>query len=146
MPVSTGRAPLGASTASVVRMRIIASLVLILMCLLAVWSSSHSDASTTSDAASATHAWESDQGSRTVLDEPAGDVVNSLTQALPAAAVALCLVGVCVAGMLLEHRFRLMRSNLNVIRSPRRDQPHVLRTVRSHTTTLSLTELSLSRT
>ena len=146
MPVTAGRAPLGSTTASVVRMRIIASLVLLLMCLLAMWSSSHSDASAISDVPSLTLMGESGQGSQTVLDEPAGDVVTSLTQALPAAAVALCLVGVCVGGMLLERRFRLTRSQLNAICSHRRDQPRPVRTVRPHPTTLSLTELSLSQT
>lgn len=146
MPVTEGSAPHVGSTVSVVRMRIIASLLLFLMCLIAVWSSSHSDAFATSDATSSTLTLESGHNGQTVLDEPTGDVVVSLAQALPAAAVALCLIGVCVAGMLLERRFRLIRVQLSAIRLPRRARPRTVCTARSRSKTRSLIELSLSRT
>lgn len=146
MLVTAGSAPLVGSTASVVRMRIIASLLLFLMCLIAVWSSSHSDASARSDATSPALTLESGHSGQAVLDEPTGDVVVSLAQALPAAAVALCLVGVCVAGMVLERRFRLMRVQLSAIRLPRRARPQIVCTARPRSQTRSLIELSLSRT
>lgn len=144
---STGKdAPRETGLAAVVRMRIIASIILLLMCLLTVWSSTHSDASVSSGASTSTIVWEGGPSVPPVLDEPAGDIASSLAEAFPLAAVALCLIGICVAAILLEPRFRLLRSHLFGARTPRR--PHLLAVciARAHPVTPSLTEMSLSRT
>ena len=138
--------PQVSSLPTVVRMRIIASMVLILMCLLAVWSSTHSDASTNPDASATTAEWANSESVTSVFDETADAIERSIALALPAAAVALCVVGVCVAGLLLERRYRLVRSQLVGSRKPRRPDPRAVRVDRPRPVKLSLTELSLSRT
>lgn len=146
MALSVHPSSQGEGKARVMRMRIIATLVLLLMCVLAVWSSSHSDLSPSSDSGAFVSVGTSNDYTQPTPSDPAPDSLTSLTRALPIAAVALCLAGICAGAVLLERRQRLQRPPLTLVRDRLRVQVRLLPTARAHPVTRSLTELSLSRT